>query len=191
MGLDEAYMNTSRLRWSWAALAASLLALAAPAGAQDRPLDMTRIRALPGRELGRGVNREAATALRLHSYVVEELSLPRPVRVPIEGASAVVERAWRITITGEGFDVRAMPPVLLIDDEPAALGMESVDQKALEFIVFNPSRVRHGASLAITYEGDLRIEARDPSWITGDLALPAREGAQVHVLPETLSLDRK
>lgn len=184
-------MNMRLLRRGWPLLAVTLLTLGVPAHAAERPLDLTQLRQLPGRELGRGVNSEPATALGLHTYVVEELSLPRPVRAPIDGATTVVQRAWRITITGAGFEVRDMPAVLLIDDEPAALGMESVDQKALTFIVFNPRRVRHGATLALTYEGDLRIEARDPSWVAGELALPVREGAQVYVLPETMSLARE
>ncbi len=161
------------------------------AAAQPGRLDLAAIQALPGRVVGQGVNRAPATDLRLLSFVLEEVTLPRPVLAPVDGRRAEVETVWRLTVTGEGFPVRAMPAVLLIDDQPVATGAESPDLTRLSFLIFNKRWLRHGASLALTYEGDLLVDSRDPELVVGEISLPAREGAQVFVLPETLNLDKE
>ncbi len=162
-----------------------------PAECAEPRLDLARIQSLPGREIGRGTNAEPATHLRLLSFLLEELSLPSPVLARVDGRRVEVEVAYRLTLTGKGFPVRDMPAVLLIDDEPVAVGAESADLQSLVFVIFNRRLLRHGASLAVTYGGDTLIDARDPDLVAGDLALPALEGAQVFALPESLNLDKE
>jgi hypothetical protein len=163
-----------------------------PAAAAPRArLDLAAIQELPGRVIGQGTNREPAGELRLRSFVLEEVALPRPVQAMVDGRRAEVETAWRLTVTGERFPVRAMPAVLLIDDQPVATGIENSDLTRLSFLIFNKRWLRPGASLALTYEGDLLVDARDPELVVGEISLPAREGAQVYALPETLNLDKE
>lgn len=166
------------------------LAAAAVCSAQSK-LDLSQIRELPGEEIGRGTNQAPVTDLKLYTYRVESLALPQDVRVKIDGSRVRVNRAWRITISAEHFTVGAMPAVLLIDGQPVAIGQESSDETEVSFIVFNPRVIRSGASLGITYEGDLLIDSRDPDLVTAQFTLPDLEGAQKHLLPETMTITKR
>ncbi len=169
-----------------------LLASAALCAAQSG-LKLAQIRELPGVEIGRGSNQTPATELKLYSYQVEALTLPKPVKVKIDGRKIAVGRAWRITVSGEHFRVGAMPAVLLIDDQPVSIGMENADQTSLSFLVFNSRFIRNGATLAITYDGDLLVDSRepDPDVLNTEIALPDLEGAQKHLLPEKMRIRRR
>ena len=158
--------------------------------AQSR-LSLAAIRELPGEEIGRGVNQIPATDLELHTYRVERLKLPGQVKAKIDGTKVTIKKAWRITISGKHFRVGAMPAVLLIDGQPVAIGQENPDQTELSFIVLNPRFVRNGASLALTYEGDLLIDLRDPDLVTADFSLPELEGAQKYALPEPMLIKKR
>ena len=154
-------------------------------------LSLAAIQELPGEEIGRGVNQTPSTDLELHTYRVERLRLPSQVRAKIDGTKVTVNKAWRITISGNHFRVGAMPAILLIDGQPVAIGQENTDQTELSFIVLNPRFVRNGASLALTYEGDLLIDARDPDLVTADFSLPELEGAQKYPLPEPMLIKKR
>jgi hypothetical protein len=167
-----------------------LASSAAHLSAQGK-LNLEQIRALPGEEIGRGSNKSPVTDLKLYTYRVESLKLPQRVRVKIAGKKEGVDKAWRITISGEHFVVGAMPAVLLIDNEPAAIGMENRDQTELSFIVFNPRLIRSGATLGVTYGGDLLIDSRDPELVTADFTLPRVDDARKHLLPEPMTIREK
>ena len=167
-----------------------LFSLAAAGSAQTK-LSLAAIRELPGEEIGRGVNQVPSTDLELHTYRVERLKLPSQVKAKIDGIKVAVKKAWRITISGEHFRVGAMPAILLIDGQPVAIGQENPDQTELSFIVLNPRFVRNGASLALTYEGDLLVDSRDPELVFGEFSLPELEGAQKYSLPEPMLIKKR
>ena len=167
-----------------------LCAGAAATQAQNR-LSLAAIRELPGKEIGRGVNQTPATDLELHTYRVERLTLPSPVKAKIDGTKVTVNKAWRITISGNQFRVGAMPAILLIDGQPVAIGQESADQTELSFIILNPRFIRSGASLALTYEGDILVDSRDPDLVAAEFSLPDLEGAQKYPLPEPMLIKRR
>lgn len=154
-------------------------------------LNLAQVRALAGEEIGRGVNQIAATELKLYTYRVEALKLPQEIDVMIDGKKGKAKEAWRITISAEHFRVGAMPAVLLIDDQPVAIGMESRDETELSFIVVNPRFIRNGAALAITYEGDLLVDSRDSDLAVDQIVLPQLEGARRFSLPETMAIKGK
>jgi len=154
-------------------------------------LTLAAIRELPGEEIGRGVNQIASTDLELHTYRVERLKLPGQVMAKIDGTRVAIKKAWRITISGNQFRVGAMPAILLIDGQPVAIGQENPDQTEVSFIVLNPRFIRNGASLALTYEGDLLIDSRDPELVIADFSLPELEGAQKYPLPETMLIKKR
>jgi hypothetical protein len=159
--------------------------------AAQSKLSLAAIRELPGEEIGRGVNQIPSTDLKLHTYRVERLKLPSQVKAKIDGIRVTVKKAWRITISGEHFRVGAMPAILLIDGQPVAIGQENPDQTELSFIVLNPQFVRNGASLALTYEGDLLVDSRDPELVSGEFSLPDLEGAKKYSLPEPMLIKKR
>jgi hypothetical protein len=55
---------------------------------------------LAGKLLAQGRNSQPAGELKLQSYLVEELTLARPLQVEIAGLKTEVTRAWRLTVTG-------------------------------------------------------------------------------------------
>lgn len=167
-----------------------LTASAAYASAQGT-LNLTQIRELRGKEIGRGTNRVPISDLKLYTYRVEALELPQSVKVKLDGRKTTVQESWRITISGERFRVGAMPAVLLIDNDPVAIGIESPDQTEVSFIVFNPRFIHNGATMGITYGGDLLIDSRDPELVAADFTLPGVDGAQKHFLPETMTIKEK
>jgi len=154
-------------------------------------LSLAEIRELPGEEIGRGLNQIPSTELELHTYRVERLRLPSQVKAKLDGTKVTVNKAWRITISGNHFRVGAMPAVLLIDGQPVAIGQENPDQTELSFLILNPRFIRNGASLALTYEGDLLIDSRDPDLLTAEFSLPELEGAQKYPLPEPMMIKRR
>ena len=183
-----------RCLYQFGSLMLCLFSLLASGSAQtpaQSKLSLAAIRELPGEEIGRGVNQVPTTDLELHTYRVERLKLPSKVKAKIDGIKVTVTKAWRITISGEHFRVGGMPAVLLIDGQPVAIGQENPDQTEISFIVLNPRFVRNGASLAVTYEGDLLVDARDPELVFGEFSLPELEGAQKYSLPETMSIKKR
>ena len=168
-----------------------LLAAASTQILAQSKLSLAEIRELPGEEIGRGTNQTPSTDLELHTYRVERLRLPRQVKAKIDGTKVTINKAWRITISGEHFRVGAMPAVLLIDGQPVAIGQENADQTEISFIVLNPRLVRNGASLGFTYEGDLLFDSRDPDLVAGEFSLPELEGAQKYLLPEPMMIKKR
>ena len=68
-----------------------LAAYAAYAPAQST-LNLTQIRELGGKEIGRGTNHVPVTDLKLYTYRAEALNLPQGVRVKIDGRRATVQK---------------------------------------------------------------------------------------------------
>ena len=115
---------------------------------------------------GQGQNATPNGPLGLKSYLVHELALAQPVTVTIDGKSVTTSKAWRLTITGGPFPVRAVPATIEIDGVAMGVALESADRSALRVITFDPAAIHQGAKVAVAY-GELRF-----------------------ALPETLNLNR-
>jgi hypothetical protein len=143
-------------------LAASLLLMifggAAVAQAQTaatsqtgQELKVSDLLNLPGRILGEGVNNRAAGKFKVASFRIEEVELPSTMEVEVGGQKIQASRAFRVKVTGGPFPVRALPPVIWIDDTPIGYGVENEDLNTITVVTFDPSLLREGATIFLSY----------------------------------------
>jgi hypothetical protein len=105
---------------------------------------------------GQGQNTKASGALGLESYRVHELALAQPVTVNVGGKPITTSKAWRLTLTGGPFAVRAVPATIEIDGVPAGIALESADRSELRMVTFDPAALHQGAQVTVAY-GELRF----------------------------------
>ena len=127
------------------------LAQQANGPASQEGLTMTELLKLPGRLLGEGRNTRPAGQLKLLSYRVEELTLPRAVKVESRGQEVETDTAWRLTVTGGPFPVRDMPAVVWVDDQIVGYGVENERLSAITAITFDRSLLREGGTVSLSY----------------------------------------
>ena len=134
-------------------LTGTLQARAQDSGAAGdaREPKMSDLLKMPGKVIAESHASAAVGRLKVKDYRVEELQLPAPVKVEVGGKRAEVVRAFRVTVTGGPFPVRALPAVVWIDDEPVGYGVESEDLDAVTAVTFDASLLRDGATLYISY----------------------------------------
>ncbi|HEX8557430.1 MAG TPA: hypothetical protein VF668_04985 [Pyrinomonadaceae bacterium] len=166
-----------------ATLSLLLLALtgASQASAQDAPAPdtskepkMTELLKMPGRVVAESDAPVAAGKLKVRNYRVEELTLPSAVSVEVGGRRVETARAFRVTVTGGPFPVRALPAVVWIDDVAVGFGVESEDLDAITAVTFDESLIREGATLFLSY-GD-KENKHDRTALPEKLKLGARKG---------------
>lgn len=92
-----------------------------------------------------------AKASRLLTYRIEEVTLPQPAKVTVGGEDIRVNKAWRITIMGGPFPVRAMPPTIWVGDTLLGQGAESPDLSSITAVTFDGSILVEGAPIALSY----------------------------------------
>jgi hypothetical protein len=125
---------------------------------KDQEFTMTELLKLPGQILGEGVNTKAVGKYKVASYRVEKVTLPRTMEVEVRGQKIQATHAFRVKLTGGPFAVRALPPVVWIDDTPIGYGVESEDLDAITAITFDPTLLNEGATLYLSY-GDKEEKA--------------------------------
>jgi hypothetical protein len=108
----------------------------------------------PGRLVSEAKSARPNGALRLTGYRVEEVRLQRNLTVDIKGQQVAVDKAWRVTVTGGPFPVRALPAVIWIDDEIVGNGIESENLSQVTAITFDGSLIREGGVVSISYGED-------------------------------------
>jgi hypothetical protein len=116
----------------------------------------------PGRLISEAKSTRPNGDLQLIGYRVEELELPRNMSVEIQGRQAVVNKAWRVTITGGPFPVRALPAVVWIDDQVAGNGIENETLSQITAITFDGSLIKEGAIVSISYGENKESRERVP-----------------------------
>jgi hypothetical protein len=156
--------NSERLPRKTRLIAGLLLLMAAatsPALArQDRSSPVVRenlmadLMKLQGRLLSEGRNNQPTGPLKLTRYRVEELSLPQRVSVELRGKTVEVDKAWRVTIIGGPFPVRALPPVIWVDDFQLGYGAENEQLSEISTVIFDRSLLREGATISLSYGED-------------------------------------
>jgi hypothetical protein len=117
----------------------------------NQEFTMTELLKLPGEILGEGTNAKAVGRYKVASYRVEEITLPRIVEVEVRGQKMQVAHAYRLTVTGGPFAVRALPPVIWIGETPIGYGVESEDLDAITAITFDRTLLNEGATLYLSY----------------------------------------
>ena len=120
----------------------------------ENDIAIAQMHKLAGRLLAQGKNGQPAGELKLRSYLIEEITLARPLRVEIGALKTEVSRGWRLTVTGGPFVVRAMPVMVWIDNVLLGYGVESTDLQKISVITFDRSLLRDGAAIALSYGED-------------------------------------
>ncbi|HEX7313491.1 MAG TPA: hypothetical protein VF297_06195 [Pyrinomonadaceae bacterium] len=131
---------------------------AAPDNAREPK--MSDLLKMPGKVIAESNAPAPAGRLKVKNYRVEELTLPAPAQVEVGGKRVEVSRAFRVTVTGGPFPVRALPAVLWIDDEAVGFGVESEDLDAITAVTFDGSLLREGATLYVSYGDKEKKEGR-------------------------------
>lgn len=144
----------------------------APDAAQEPK--MSDLLKSPGRVIAESDAPKAVGKLKVKNYKVEELTLPEAVSVEMGSRRVEVSRAFRVTITGGPFPVRALPAVVWIDDVAVGYGVESEDLDAITAVTFDASLIRDGATLYLSY-GD-KEEKKDRTALPEKLTLGASKG---------------
>ena len=178
---------SSRRRRMLPALAALLLLfVAGSALAQDssssattasnQELHVSDILRLPGKVLGEGSNTKGVGQFKVAKFRLEEVALPQTAHVEIAGQKADVNKAFRLTVVGGPFPVRAMPPVIWVDDTAVGYGVENEDLTEITVVFFDGALIREGASLYLSY-GD-KENKKERTQLPEKLNLGGAKGGQ-------------
>ncbi len=108
----------------------------------------------PGKLVSEAKSARPNGDLKLTGFRVEEIQLPHSMSVQVQGQPAVVNRAWRVTVNGGPFPVRALPAVIWIDDQIVGNGAENETLTQITAITFDSSLIREGGVVSISYGED-------------------------------------
>lgn len=120
----------------------------------NRELPLRELLNVPGKLLSEAKSARPTNELKLTGYRVEEIKLPRQLNVEIRGQQVAVDKAWRVTVQGGPFAVRAMPAVIWIDDQIVGNGIENETLSQVTAITFDGSLVREGGVVSLSYGED-------------------------------------
>ena len=140
-----------------------LLASALSAYSQrTKELPLRELTQLPGKLISEAKSARPSGDLRLTGYRIEELSLPQNLNVEIRGQQVAVDKAWRVTVQGGPFPVRALPAVVWIDDQIVGNGIENETLSQITAITFDSSLIREGGVVSISYGEDKESRRKFP-----------------------------
>ena len=166
-------VNNARRRRGWKSIllttsflflfsACASLTFAQDTTAPNQEVTVTDILKLKGRVLGEGSNTRAVGQHKVASYRVEEVTLPRMQDVKLNGETRSVGRAFRLTIKGGPFPVRAMPPVIWLNETAIGYGIENEDLNEITVITYDESALVEGATIYLSYGDKQNKEDRTP-----------------------------
>jgi len=115
---------------------------------------------VPGKVVSEAKSTRPTTELKLTGYRVEEIKLPRQLNVEVRGQQVAADKAWRVTVQGGPFPVRALPAVLWIDDEIVGYGVENETLSQITAITFDSSLIREGGVVSVSYGEDKERRVR-------------------------------
>lgn len=130
--------------------------------AADKEIPVRELLQLPGRLISEAKAARPSSDLKLTGYRVEEVRLPRNVSVEVRGQQVVVDKAWRVSVQGGPFPVRALPAVVWIDDQIVGNGIENETLSQITAITFDSSLIREGGVVSISYGEDKDTRRRLP-----------------------------
>lgn len=133
--------------------------------AANKELRLRELMKLPGKLLSEAKTAKQSGDLKLTGYRVEEVQLPRNINAEIRGQQVVVDRAWRVTITGGPFPVRAMPAVIWIDDRIVGYGIENETLSQITAITLDNSLLREGGVVSLSYGENKQARVQLPQRI--------------------------
>ena len=146
------------------ALVMPQLTSAQNANQTNKELPVRELLKLPGKLLTDTKTTGSSGDLKLTGYRVEEVQLPRSLTTDVRGQQLTVDRAWRVTVTGGPFPVRAMPAVIWIDDQIVGYGIESETLTEITAITFDSSLIHENGVVSLSYgenkEGRIRLSQK-------------------------------
>jgi hypothetical protein len=119
--------------------------------AANKELPLTELMKLPGKIVSEAKSARPSGNLKLTGHRVEEVQLPRNITVERQGQRVVVDKAWRVTVQGGPFPVRALPPVIWIDDQIVGTGIENETLSQITAVTFDGSLIREGGVVSVSY----------------------------------------
>ena len=126
----------------------------------DKEPPLRELLKIPGKIVSEAKSARASGDLKLSGYRVEELQLPRSITIEMKGQQVAVDKAWRVTVTGGPFPVRALPAVIWIDDQIVGNGIENETLSQITAITFDSSLIREGGVVALSYGEDKDTRVR-------------------------------
>jgi hypothetical protein len=120
----------------------------------DKAPPLRELLQLPGKLISETKAARPSSDLRLTGYRVEEVRLPRSLTMEIRGQQVAVDKAWRVSVQGGPFPVRALPAVVWIDDQVVGNGIENETLSQITAITFDSSLIREGGVVSISYGED-------------------------------------
>ena len=131
----------------------------------NKGLPMRELMKLPGKLVSEAKTGKQSGELKLTGYRVEEVQLPRNINTEVRGQQVVTDRAWRVTITGGQFPVRAMPAVIWIDDQIVGYGIENETLSQITAITLDNSLFREGGVISLSYGENKEARVQLPQGI--------------------------
>jgi hypothetical protein len=132
--------------------------------ASNKELPLREILKMSGKVISEARTAAQSGDLKLTGYRVEEVQLPRSIATEVRGEQVTVNRAWRVTINGGPFPVRALPAVIWIDDQIAGYGIENETLSQITAVTFDESLIHNGGAISLSYgenkEGRVRLSQR-------------------------------
>lgn len=120
----------------------------------NKELPLRELLKMPGKLISEARAARPASELKLTGYRIEELRLPQSLTVDLHGQQVVVDRAWRVTVQGGPFTVRALPAVVWIDDQIVGNGIENESLSQITAVTFDSSLIREGGVVSLSYGED-------------------------------------
>ena len=130
------------------------------AAQRNKEIPVKELLSIPGKLVSEAKSNRPTTELKLTGYRVEEINLPRQMNVELRGQQVAVDKAWRVTVQGGPFSVRAMPAVIWIDDQIAGYGIENETLSQITAITFDSSLIREGGVVSLSYGEDKERRVR-------------------------------
>ena len=129
---------------------------------RSKELPLRELAQLPGKVISEAKSARPNGDLRLTGYRIEEVSLPQNLNVEIRGQQVAVDKAWRVTVQGGPFPVRALPAGVWIDDQIVGNGIENETLSQITAITFDSSLIREGGVVSISYGEDKESRRKFP-----------------------------
>jgi len=131
-------------------------------GQRNGELPLRELLNLPGKLVSEAKLARSTDELKLTGYRVEEIKLPRQLNVEVRGQQVAVDKAWRVTVQGGPFPVRALPAVIWIDDQIVGNGIENETLSQITAITFDSSLAHEGGVVSVSYGEDKEGRVRIP-----------------------------
>jgi hypothetical protein len=131
-------------------------------GQRKSELPLRELLNIPGKLVSEAKSARPTDELKLIGYRVEEIKLPQQLNVELRGRQVAVDKAWRITVQGGPFPVRALPAVIWVDDEIVGNGIENETLSQITAITFDSSLLREGGVVSLSYGEDKQTRVRIP-----------------------------